>query len=96
MNTGASRCRHGSYVNDEIPDLPIEVILVGVPVDAFRVGVRIDDCDTRETGRCFDCGNSNRIADKLRVIVLDDRRADKVCSRWKVHNSRGYRAGIAA
>lgn len=96
VNTGSTSSRHGCNVNDKIAYLTIEVILIGVPVISVRVWVRIDDGNAREAGRCFDCGNTNRIADELCVIVLDDRRADEVCSRWKVHKSRGYCSGIAA
>ena len=96
VNTGSASSRHGCNVNDKIAYLAIKIILIRVPIITVRVWVRIDDGNAREAGRCFECGNTNRVADELCVIVLDDRRADEVCSRWKVHQSRGYCGGIAA
>ena len=96
MNAGTRSSRHRSDVNDEVSDLAIEIVLIGIPVDTVRVWVGIDDGDTRELGRCFDRWDGNRIANKLRVIVLDDRRTDQIRSRWKVNNSRGYSTRIAS
>ena len=84
------------YVDDKVSDLAKEIVLVGVPVAVIAVRVRVDNGNTSEAGRCFNCRRCNRIADKLGVIILDQRRADEVRSRWKVNESWGYGTGVAA
>ena len=91
-STSITRC----HVNDEVANLTIKVVLVSVPVSTRSIRVRINDRDTRKTGCRFDCGESDRIADKLSVIVLDERRADEICTGRKVDESRGYGTGVAA
>ena len=84
------------YVDDKVSDLAKEIVLVGVPVSVIAVRVRVDNGNTSEAGRCFNCRKCNRIADKLGVIILDQWRADEVRSRWKVNESWGYGTGVAA
>ena len=95
LDTGARITR--TYIDDKVSDLAIEIVLVGVPIGAFVVvRVRVDNGDTSEAGRCFDCGNCNRIADKLGVIILNQWLADEIGSRWKVNESWGHGTGVAA
>ena len=94
LNAGARITRF--YIDDKVSDLAKEIVLVGVPVAVIAVRVRVDNGNTSEAGRCFNCRKCNRIADKLGVIILDQRRADEVCSRWKVNESWGYGTGVAA
>ena len=50
VNAGSSSGRHTGNVNDQIADLPIELILVCVPVVWAVVRVSINDGHTREAG----------------------------------------------
>ena len=84
------------YVDDKVSDLAKEIVLVGVPIAVITVRVRVDNGDTSEAGRCFDCRKCDRIADKLGIIILDQWRADEVRSRWKVNESWSYGTGVAA
>ena len=93
LNAGARIT--GSNVNDKVPHLPIEIVLIGVPVAVGPIWVGIDNSDTSEAGCCFDGGKGNGVADKLSIIVLYDGRADEVCSRWKIDESWGYSTGVA-
>ena len=83
-------------VDDKVSDLAKEIVLVGVPIAVVAVRVRVDNGDTSEAGRCFDCRKCDRIADKLGVIILDQGLADEVRSRWKVNESWGHGTGVAA
>ena len=72
MNTSASCRRHGSQVNDEVPNLTKEVVLVGIPVAAGGVvRVRVNDSDTLESSRSLDSGDSVGVTNELGVIILD-------------------------
>ena len=42
MNTSTGSHRHGSKVEDEVPNLTIEVVLIGVPVPARTVSDHIN------------------------------------------------------
>ena len=85
------------YIDDKVSHLAKEIVLVGVPIGALLVvRVRVNNGDTSEGGRCFDCRKCNRIAHKLGVIILNQWLADEVRSRWKVNESWGYGTGVAA
>lgn len=87
----------GCNVDDKVPNLAIEIVLISVPIDAAgSVWVRINNGDTREAGCCFDCRKCDRIANKLGIIILNERRADEVRSRRKVDESWAYGTGVAA
>ena len=72
MDTSASCRRHSSQVNDEIPNLTKEIVLVGIPVAAGRVvRVRVNDSDTLESSRSLNSRDSVGVTNELGVIVLD-------------------------
>lgn len=96
MYTGSRGSRHGSYVDNEISYLTIKVVGVGVPIDTLVVGVGIDDGDTLKAGCCFECGNTEGIADELSIVILNEWRANEVCSRRKVDESWGNSTGVTA
>lgn len=49
---------------------------------ATLIWVRVNQRDTRESGRTLDRGWGHGITDQLGVVELDDRRRDGVCS-WR-------------
>ena len=86
-----------SQIDDEVPNLTEEVVLVGIPVVAVIViHVGIDDCDTLKRWCCLQHWQSDSITNKLRVIVLDDRPADDIGARRKVDESGNDSRRIAS
>ena len=88
MNTRACRSWHGGHINNEITNLAIEVVLIGIPIGAtIFVRVSIDECHTFESWSSFNSGKSDGVSDKLSVIILDDWSADEVSTGWEVNKS---------
>ena len=86
MDTSTNGWRHGSQINDEVPNLAEKVVLVGIPVAARGVvWVSVDDSHTLETGCTLDRWGRESIANELGVVVLDDRLAYGVCTWWEVN-----------
>lgn len=72
MNTSACRGRHSGHVDDKIPDLAVEVILVGVPIrTAVIIRIRIDEGNTSKAWCTFDSRKSDSVANHLGVVVLN-------------------------
>jgi len=84
---------HSSQVDDEVPNLTEEVVLVGVPVgSSVLIWIRVNDSDTLEACCSLYSWNGDGIANELCVVQLDDWLADEVVTRWEVDQSWGNSA----
>ena len=73
MDTSASGGGHGSEVYDEVSDLAVKVVLIGVPICAVvLVRIRVDQGNTLETSSTLDGRWVQSVSYQLGVIVLDD------------------------
>ena len=89
MNTGSSADRHRSSIDNEVTDLPEEVVLVSIPVDtSIGVWIGVDQRNASKPSRSLDCGNRNCIADELCVVELNKRGGDAVSSGREVDKCR--------
>jgi hypothetical protein len=83
----ASSCarRHASKINHKVANLPVEIVLVGVPILAkIIIGVGINDRNALERRSSLEGGDIDRVTDKLGVVVLDNRRTDEVGACWEI------------
>ena len=75
MNTSTGSLRQSGEIDDEVADLTEEVILVCVPIVAIVVvWICINDSYACEARSGFQSRRIQSVADKLSVVVLDDRR----------------------
>jgi len=86
MDTSTNTNRHSSSINDEVSDLSEKVVLVGEPVDSsISIWVGIDESHSLEARGGLNSGKSDGISNKLGIVVLDDRSADNIGTRWEVY-----------
>lgn len=88
---------HLRQVKDEVADLPEELVLVDVPLSARAAGdvrICVDEPDTLEGIAALDGRRVQGVPDKLRIIQLDDGRADLVRPRREVDDG-ALREGVA-
>jgi len=67
---------HLAQVEDEIPDVPEELVLVDIPllaISSWDINIRVDEADSLEVGRADDCRPSVGIADELGIIESKSR-----------------------
>ena len=77
--------------------MPEEVVLIRVPIGAaIHIWVRINHSHTLESRSCFESGKTESVANKLSVVVLDDRGRDEILPWWEVNQGGGYCARIAS
>ena len=84
-----SRKRHIRQVEDEVPHLSEELILIDVPLgpgSAGNVRVRVKKSDTDKVITAFNRRWIVRVADELCIIELYDGRADSVLAGREVHD----------
>ena len=79
---------HVCHVEDEVSDLPVEVVLIRVPVVA-AVGVRVtvNQSNALEAGAGLESRDRDGITNQLSVVILDNWRAEKVGTRREVNES---------
>ncbi len=90
--------RHLGQVEDEVADLAEELVLVDVPLRsrlARLVGARVEQRNALEFVAPLDGRRTVGIADELRVVELDDGRADLV-GTWREVDDGALREGVAA
>lgn len=88
---------HGRHVNHKVPDLPVKVVLVRVPIRAAGVVlVGVEQGDAVEGGRAFDDGEVGGVADELRVVEHEQGAGDEVGAGGEVDDARGRGRGVAA
>jgi hypothetical protein len=81
---------HKGQVQVEVLDGAEEVVLVDEPLGSAAAGdvdIRVDKSDAREVVAAADDRDAGRIANKLRVEVLDDGSADDVDAGREVDDS---------
>ncbi len=74
---------HGGQVEDEVADLPEELVLVDVPLVAVAAGdvyVGVNQGNAGEVGRPLDCGPVIGVSYKLGIIVSKIRRQSRAIS----------------
>lgn len=88
VDSSASGRRHSSQINDEVPNLTEEVVLIGVPIGtSILIWIRVNDGDSLEACCALDGWWRAGVTDKLGVIELDDWFADEVVAGWEVYQS---------
>ena len=99
MNTSTDRDRHGRDVDNKVADLTEEVVLVGIPLctaTSWNIWIGVKHGKALKVGGSLDDREIVRIANKLCVVVLNDRPANKVGTRREVDNGWFDGRGIAA
>ena len=83
--------RNGSEIKDQVPNLPEEDICSSKLETICTILIAIYDPKSTEVWSRLQHRHVVRIADDLRVIVIDNRRTDDVCPGGEVYNgwSRG-------
>ena len=95
MYTSASTRWQTSKVDDEIPNLTIEVILIRVPICTFwQVRIGVEDSDTLEVGQNFDRGQAGGVSNHLSVVVLNEWSRDHVGTGREVDHCRSGCRGV--
>ena len=98
MNSRRRRAsRDGSHIQHKVAKLAEEHICRSPALSTARlILVTIDESETLETWCCLEHRHGVRVADQLRIVVVDDRGGDDVSTRWEVDHCRGRCRGLAA
>ena len=77
MDTSTSSDRHSCSIDDEVADLPEEVVLVRIPVNtSIRIRITINQSNASKASGCLDCWDRDGITDELGIVKLDKGCAD--------------------
>lgn len=84
--------RHVRHIDDEVPNMSPEIVLVLIPADSiWKIWIRIKQTNTVEVRSPLDGRQIVRITDTLSVVRHDDGCGDQVSTRWEVNNGWGCR-----
>lgn len=91
VNTRPRVRGQGGQVDDEVTNLPEEIVLIGVPIlSPLVIWIRIDDRNPHKGRSGLERGKGLGITHKLGKVELNDGSTDQIRAGWEIDQSGGY------